>query len=168
MNADTEIMPALAEEIAKHHIAAQSLAEDAKESAQQALEHAVRCGDYINQAGSVHKGRLLAWLRDNVPGITPDRAKAYLSIFHTEAKRNSIAIDHRQLILLGIVDKAEMEATPKQSGGKHDKWVGWVGNLRGYFTDELKARPVSQWTVEEREAVADQLKPLVELYQKLQ
>lgn len=168
MNANTEIMPALAEEIAKHHQAAQLLADDAKQNAQQALEHAVRCGDYLNQAGSVHKGRLLAWLRDNVPDITPDRAKAYLSIFHTDCKRNSVAIDHRQLILLGIVDKAEMEATPKHGGSSQGKWVSWVGNLRGYFTDAIKARPVSQWTTEEREAVADQLKPLVELYQKLQ
>jgi hypothetical protein len=168
MSTNTEIMPALALEISNHHEAAQRLALETRETAQQALEHAVRCGDYLDQAEGMQKGKMLAWLRDNVPGITPERAKAYLSLFHTQERRSTEALDHRQLILLGVVDQAAMEAKPKGGGASASKWVGWVGNLRGYFTDALKARPITEWAQEEREAVADQLRPLVDLYQKLQ
>lgn len=158
----------LASEIARLHNQAEDFAEQTKASAQDALSAAVQCGRHIDQVEGMTKGKLLAWLRDNVPGLTPERAKAYLSLFHVHQEREAHAIDHRQLILLGVVEKAEAQATqrtaPQIGAGK---WVGWIGNVRGWFTKTTRERPLSDWTSDERQAVKDQIKPLIDIYNQL-
>ena len=163
----TEILPTVAEQIRQHHEAAQFLADQTRESATSALHHAVQAGRYIEQAQGITKGQTLAWLRDNVPDLTPQRAKAYLSLFHTAEARNESIVDHRQLILLGVIDQRQVDPQPAATRGNPDKWVRWVGGVAGHIRGMIQSRPLTDWEREEREAVADQLKPLVELYRAL-
>jgi len=101
-----------------------------------------------------------------VPDLTHERAKAYLSLFHTHAKRQAHKLDHRTMIQLEIIDVAPQVAKPS-TGFAQPKWVGWVGSTRAYFDEITRDRPLDQWDREEREAVADQLAPIVALWREL-
>lgn len=163
-----ELTSELAGEISRLHAAAEQSARDAKCSAEDALAFAVQTGRHIEQVQQMTKGRTLAWLRDNVPDLTPDRAKAYLSLFHVHKEDETKRLDHRQLLLLGVIDKAEAIATdrsePDLGAGK---WIAWASNIKGWWTKETRMRPVSNWSAEERLAVRDQLKPIVEIWEAL-
>ena len=161
-----ELSTNLATEIRDWHGAAETNALQAKHHAQDAMHAAIQCGDYLAQADKTTKGHLLAWLRDNVPDLTHERAKAYLSLFHTHAKREAHKLDHRTMIQLEIIDVAPGVAKPS-TGFAQPKWVGWVGSTRAYFDEITRDRPLDQWDREEREAVADQLAPIVALWKRL-
>ena len=161
-----ELSTNLAGEIQSWHRQAETDAIQAKHHAQHAMRAAIQCGDYLAQADKATKGHLLAWLRDNVPDLTHERAKAYLSLFHTHAKREAHKLDHRTMVQLEIIDVAPAPANPS-TGFAAPKWVGWVGSTRAYFDSITRERPLSQWAQEEREAVADQLAPIVSLWREL-
>ena len=165
---DAQLSTEIADQIGHWHEQAECHATATREQAEQALQAAVNAGQYLAQIETMTRGRTLAWLRDNVPNLTPQRAKAYLSLFHTQSARECKAIDHRQLLMLGVVDKAEAIATaharPAINAGK---WIGWIGSTRGWYTKATRERPLSQWLPEERQAVRDQLRPLVEIFNEL-
>lgn len=163
-----ELESAVAQEIKHWHLKAEEFANDAKNSAAEAMSSAVNAGNFIAQAEQLSRGKMLAWLRDNVPDITIERAKAYLSIFRTSEARSEMVIDHRQLLLLGVIDQKisnPSDATPTKIDSP--KWMGWKGNICAWFHKETAQRPVERWTPEERHEVANQLKPLVEIYERL-
>jgi len=163
-----DLQIAVAEQIKHWHEKAESSAYNARSSAGEAMEAAVNAGNFIAQAEQLSRGKMLAWLRDNVPDITIDRAKAYLSIFRTSEARSEMVIDHRQLLLLGVIDQKisnPSEVTPSKVDAP--KWMGWKGNICAWFNKETAQRPVERWTPEERHEVANQLKPLVEIYERL-
>lgn len=162
----TELQSEVAAQIREWHGKAEECAEEAKDFVQNALEAAVTCGQYLEKASQMNKGRMLAWLRDNVPDLSPTRAKAYLSMFHTREHRANALADHRQLLMLGIVDQQEREPNAKPAA-PNTKWVSQVGSIRGWFDKMDRERPIDEWPQEERETVADQLKPIVELYKRL-
>jgi hypothetical protein len=163
-----ELESAVAQQIKHWHHKAEEFANDAKISASDAMISAVNAGNFIAQAEQLSRGKMLAWLRDNVPDITIERAKAYLSIFRTSEARSEMVIDHRQLLLLGVIDQKisnPSEAAPTKIDSP--KWMGWKGNICAWFNKETAQRPVERWTPEERHEVANQLKPLVEIYERL-
>ena len=164
----TEILPTIAAEINRHHESAQSLADEAKRIAKEAVIHGAQAGQYIEQVQGITKGQTLAWLRDNVPNLTHERARAYVSLLHTVEGRKVHVLDREQLRFIGFLEQAQRsQAQPTQGKGKADKWVGWVGGIAGHIRGMIQSRPLTDWEREEREAVADQLKPIVELYRAL-
>ena len=66
---NTELQSATAALIHDLHNEAQQSAQSGRASIQQALDAAIRCGQELAQIGN---GKRLAWLRDNVPSITPE------------------------------------------------------------------------------------------------
>jgi hypothetical protein len=160
-----ELKTAIAHEVQRLHQIAESHATTAKDAAEKAMEAAIQCGQYLDQIDA-GPGKLLAWLRDNVPHLTHERARAYLSLFHTHSNRIEHKLDHRAMIQLEIIEVNAMAAKPS-TGFAQPKWIGWIGSTRGYFDQLQRERPLDQWAQEEREAVADQLRPLVDLWRKL-
>lgn len=166
-----ELTTELAGQIAKWHNEAQELANESRRCAENALDAAIYCGQHLEAANTQTKGQFLAWLRDNVPDLKPEQAKAYMTLLHVHRERESHALDHRQLLLLGVIDKADAKATDR-GGASHDpsqstKWIGWASNIRGWWTKATRERPVTNWSDEEREAVRNQLKPLIDIYNAL-
>jgi len=47
------------------------------------------------------------------------------------------------------------------------QWIAWTGKLTGYFSEMTKQTPPDEWDETQRVAVAEQLKPIVELYNKI-
>ena len=161
-----ELTNAVAGEIRRLHQEAESNASTAKDAANKAMVAAIQCGDYLNQADKATKGHLLAWLRDNVPDLTHERAKAYLSLFNTYRRREETRIDHRAMIQLEIIEV--MDAPSKSTGDfKDPKWVSWIGSTRAHFDSLTKKRPISEWRQDERDAVAVQLAPIIALWREL-
>jgi hypothetical protein len=165
----TELKTTIADEIIRLHELAQGMADGAKVMASQALKAAVQCGGMIEEAKDMTKGQLLGWLRDNVPGLTPQRAKAYMSLHHAAQEHGIESVDHRQLLLLGVIDPKEATATerpaPQLGAGK---WIRWAGGIRGWYDQTVQARPVEQWTAEERDSVRNQLEPIVAIWRALE
>lgn len=168
---NTELTTEIAGQVQHWHLEAQSHAGKSKEHAIQALEAGVNAGNYLVQAkAELTKGETLSWLRDNVPDLTQQQAKAYMSLYHVAQKHrdSSGCIDHRQLTMLGIIDQKEAVATPKQGAEiGTSKWIGWVGNICGWFNKTTADKPVSSWPKEERRIIKSQLEPLVAIYNAL-
>lgn len=166
-----ELTTELAGQIAHWHEQAQELALHSRRCAEDALNAAINCGQHIEAAQAQTKGQVLAWLRDNVKELDLEQAKAYMTLLRVHREREAHAIDHRQLLLLGVIDKAEAKATDRGEGGQDPvqstKWVGWASNIRGWWTKATRERPVATWSDEEREAVRNQLRPLMEIYNAL-
>jgi hypothetical protein len=165
----TKLRTELASEITRLHGLAEAKAADAKGNMTEALQAAVQCGGMIEEAKDMTKGQLLGWLRDNVPGLTPQRAKAYMSLHHAAQEHGIESVDHRQLLLLGVIDPKEATATerpaPQLGAGK---WIRWAGGIRGWYDQTVQARPVEQWTAEERDSVRNQLEPIVAIWRALE
>lgn len=164
-----ELKESIAGEIARLHELAETKATDAKSTMADALQAAVQCGNMLEQAKGITKGQLLGWLRDNVPTLDHHRAKAYMSLFHVAQERGIETIDHRQLMLLGVIDPKESNPSqhPQPDLGA-GKWIKWAGNIRGWFSKETVDRPLRQWTNEEKEIVRNQLLPIIEIYKSLE
>lgn len=163
---NTEIQTATASMIYDLHNEAQAAAQSGRASIQQALDAAIRCGQELAQIGN---GKRLAWLRDNVPAITPELCKAYLGIAATHAKRQAHNIDHRQLLMLGIIDQQATGETDwrDQKDPAKPQWLAWAGKLCGFVNTTTKQRPIEQWTADEREVVRLQLEPIARFYEQL-
>jgi hypothetical protein len=162
---NTELQSATAALIHDLHQEAQQSAQSGRASIQQALDAAIRCGQELAQIGN---GKRLAWLRDNVPSITPELCKAYLGIASTHAKRVDHTIDHRQLLMLGIIDgKQSDEDWRDNKDNAKPQWLAWAGKLCGFVNVTTKQRPLTEWTDTEREVVRLQLKPIADFYNEL-
>jgi hypothetical protein len=164
----TELTTETAAEIARWHHEAQTLADQAKDNSVKAMQAAVACGGHINSIKGMGPGRKIAWLRDNVPDINPERAKAYMTLEKVARKRESQSIDHRQLILLGVVGEQRRDSIqsrfPKINAGK---WIRAVADIVSHFRDAFEKTPLEDWPEYERESVARQLKPIAEIYEQL-
>ena len=163
-----EISESVAGQITHWHAETQRLVNATRETAGEAMQAAVNTGAYLQDSKRFHKGRATAWLRDNVPDVTHEQVKAYLSIYKTSEGRKAIEIDHRQLLLLGVIDQREMAATKRTSSQVGDiKWADAAANITGWFNKTSITKPLEQWTEGERGAVKLQLKPVVDIFNSL-
>lgn len=159
----------LSETIRTAHEAAIHAAGSAREHIEDALGRAADVGLLVEQAKSVHHGRFPQWLRENVPSLPVEQAEAYFGIHRVRKKRQSLEIDHRQLKLIGIIGDDGLEEQGGSSTAQradHSRWVKWAGHVVAYFREAEAKRPLSQWEEFERRALADQLDPIVRLWER--
>jgi hypothetical protein len=161
---NNELNTATAERINTLHESVLQSVQGATDSVNQAMQASVEIGGHLRE---IPKGQRIAWLRDNCPSITHKQIAAYLSIEATYRKRPDNAIDHRFFVLLGMTSDSDTEATEKPMKSAMPQWIAWTGKLTGHFTAMLKETPVDKWDETQRVAVAEQLKPIVELYKKI-
>jgi hypothetical protein len=162
----TELTTALAAQIQSAHNNAQQAAGSAQQRINEAIGHAAECGLLLMEAEGMTRGQFLAWMRDNVPSIAPDQIKRYVSV--AKAHQSGVALNHRQLLLAGIVEAREIEWQARNGNdNKAGRWVRATSTIYSWWRDETKTRPVSQWSAEERDAARITLKPVVEIYQEL-
>lgn len=158
---NNELTTATAERINALHQAVMQSVQGAADCVNAAMMASVEIGGHIRQ---ISKGERIAWLRDNCPGITQKQIAAYLSIEATYRKRPDNAIDHRFFTLLGMTSDDQSGPQGKPMKSAMPQWIAWTGKLTGYFSEMTKRTPPDQWDEMQRVAVAEQLKPIVELY----
>ena len=138
---------------------------NATEAVNQAMMASVEIGGHLKE---IPKGLRIAWLRDNCPTICQKQMAAYLSIEATYRKRPDNAIDHRFFALLGMTESGgESDLRDKPMKSAMPQWIAWTGKLTGYFAEMTKQTPPDQWDDMQRAAVVEQLKPIVELYERI-
>jgi hypothetical protein len=164
---NTELSNATALRINTLHAVVEDRVQDAANAANAAMIAGIEIGSHINE---MPKGIRMAWLRDNCPGITHQRIKAYLKIEATNRMRKNVGLDTRTFFgLLDMADDQTDEPTtdPQPTKSAMPQWIAWTGKLTGYFSEMVKQTPPSQWDEMQRAAVVEQLKPIVEIYQKI-
>jgi len=161
---NTELITATAERINALHESVLQSVKGATDSVNQAMQASVEIGGHLRE---IPKGQRIAWLRDNCPRITHRQIAAYLSIEATYRKRPDNAIDHRFFVLLGMTSDDNTEATEKPMKSAMPQWIAWTGKLTGHFSEMLKQTPIERWDDTQRQAVLEQLKPIVEIYNKI-
>jgi hypothetical protein len=162
---NTDLSTARAYRINELHDTVLQSVTNATDAVNQAMQASVEIGGHIRQ---ISKGERIAWLRDNCPHITHKQIAAYLSIEATHRKRPDNAIDHRFFALLGMTESGG-ESDPRDKPMKNvtPQWIAWTGKLTGYFSEMTKQTPPESWDETQRVAVSEQLKPIVELYNKI-
>jgi hypothetical protein len=164
-----ELSTSLAEEIAACHAKAQEKANQARENIDAALHAAADVGLLIEKAKDTYHGRLNEWLREHVPGLTPEQADVYHGIHKVRKRRECLEADSRQLKLIGIIgDEDISENGGTSTGQKADgsRWIKWAGHIAHHFRGLDSTRPIEQWESFERKALADTLEPMVALYKR--
>jgi len=163
---NNELTTAIASRVNTLHQTVLDSVKGATDAVNQAMQASVEIGGHIQE---LPKGLRIAWLRDNCPKLTHKHIASYLSIANTYKRRKHSAIDHRFFTLLGMTDdQAEGEDDqPKPMKIAHPQWLAWSGKLTGFFSEMTKKEPPEQWSESYRTAVAEQLKPIVELYKKI-
>jgi hypothetical protein len=161
---NTELQDATAQRINELHQTVLLSVNGASEHINAAMMASVEIGGHI---GQISRGQRMAWLRDNCPEIDQKQIAAYLSIAATYRKRPENAIDHRFFALLGMIDEPETGDTPTKTANLAPQWIAWTGKLVGHFNQMTRSTPVTQWESGDKEAVAAQLKPIVELYNEI-
>ena len=159
---NTELTNEVANRINDLHQALLESVEQTKQSVNNAMMAAVEIGGHIEQ---LPRGTRMAWLRDHCPSLDQKQIAAYLAIAKTHKRRPDNSIDHRFFALLGMTDEKESYQHPTK--GIAVNWLAWTGKLTGYFGELTKRQPVEQWDNDQRDAVAAQLKPIAELYQRI-
>ena len=160
---NNELTTATAARINALHKSVLQSVQGATDSVNQAMQASVEIGGHLRE---IPKGQRIAWLRDNCPTITQKQIAAYLSIEATYRKRPENAIDHRFFALLGMTEEPiQSEQKPMKSA--MPQWIAWTGKLTGHFSELLKQTPIERWDDTQRQAVLEQLKPIVEIYNKI-
>ena len=157
----------VANEIQRLHDAATNEACITRESAERAVLYAVQCGGYLAEVKLMTKGRLMRWLMDNVPTMTPERAQAYMSIYHTQEQRQCHAIDKHQLQLIGILEKGIAKKQNNHITKPCDRWFVHCNKIRAWWGKTTQSRPISEWTQNEAMIAANQLRPVVDIYNQM-
>jgi hypothetical protein len=166
---DQQLSETLAAEIASKHSEALAIAESARENIDKALHAAADVGTLIDKARDKYHGRLHEWLREHVPGLTPEQADVYHGIHKVRQRRECLEADTRQLKLIGIIGDDELASNGGASTGQRaggDRWIKWTGHIVQYFREVDSTRPIEQWESFERKALADTLQPMVDLYKR--
>ena len=160
---NTDLSTARAHRINELHQAHQESKQAALDKFKEAVMTAAEAGGHIRE---ISKGERIAWLRDNCPGITQDQIAAYLSIEARFRKRNNQVTCHDFFALLGMADEPT-HAEDKPMKNVTPQWIAWTGKLTGHFSEMIKQTPPSSWDETQRIAVAEQLKPIVEIYERI-
>jgi hypothetical protein len=160
---NSELSTATAQRINTLHETVLESVQGASQAINTAMMASVEIGGHIRQ---VSKGERIAWLRDNCPTLTQKQIAAYLSIEATYRKRPENAIDHRFFALLGMTDEPT-QSEQKPMKNVTPQWIAWTGKLTGHFSEMIKQTPPSSWDETQRIAVAEQLKPIVEIYERI-
>ena len=162
---NNELTTATANRINELHEKVLSSVTCATNAVNDAMMASVEIGGHIQQ---ISRGERIAWLRDNCPQLDQKQIAAYLSIAATYRKRPDNAIDHRFFALLGMTEQGQSDggtASPAKSA--MPQWIAWTGKLTGHFSAMLKETPPDQWDETQKMAVREQLKPIVEIYNKI-
>lgn len=161
---NTELTTATANRINELHEKVLSSVTCATSAVNDAMMASVEIGGHIQQ---ISRGERIAWLRDNCPQLDRKQIAAYLSIAATYRKRPDNAVDHRFFTLLGMVEESESAESDKPIRIATSQWLAWSGKLTGYFSELVKSSPPNTWDEMEKAAIAVQLKPIVEIYNKI-
>jgi hypothetical protein len=166
-------LPVIEQEIKNAYTEANALAVTAKSNARAAVLRMADCGQMILISKDHVKGNRNQWLTSL--GIHPDKAAkaVYLARNRDQLELELWPADMAKLgaQMLGILPPpgsyANADKEPENTGWINNHWLTYAGKLQRSFTDLFTRKPVDQWRQDERESLRIAIKPIAELYAKL-
>ena len=187
----TELSLAIAR-INELHAQAEELAQKAKEVASKTIEIAIECGKLlIEQKAKVGHGKWLSWCKANLK-FSDKTAERYMSLFRKSGGLNPILnandenessnstqiesvsnLEARKVKTLrqAYIATGILPETPKPD--PEDKIEPLVVHVRHidfivkWYRDTVENKPAKDWKFIEREALINDLTPLMEIYNEL-
>ena len=166
---DTQLTETLAAEIANKHNEALTIASQARENIDKALNAAADVGTLIDKAKDQYHGRLHEWLRQHVPTLPVDQADVYLGIHKVRQRRDCLEADSRQLKLIGIIGDDEVAPSGGSSVGQRadgGRWIKWKSHIVQEFRERDAIKPIEQWESYERKAWQDELRDVAVIFKR--
>ena len=166
-------LPVIETEIRTAYAEANALALTAKGNARAAVLRMADCGQMLMVAKDHVRGNRNEWLASL--GIDPDKAAKAI---HLARNRDQLELDlwpadmaKFGAQMLGILpppgSAGREENDPERTTGASTHWLTYAGKLQRSFTDLFTRKPVEQWRDDERESLRVSLKPIVDIYNKL-
>ena len=166
-------LPVIEAEIRAAYAEANALAVTAKANARAAVLRMADCGQMLMVAKDHVRGNRNEWLTSL--GIDADKAAKAI---HLARNRDQLELelwpaDMAKLgaQMLGILpppgSAGREENDPERTTGASTHWLTYAGKLQRSFTDLFARKPVDQWRHDERESLRVSLKPIVDIYNKL-
>ena len=90
--------------------------------------------------------------------------------YHRLHERKEELLPHLEQMSLGFMNVPEVRDNTNRQNGPLLEWGKWtspVNTLRQFFRLRLSESPVEQWPKDQRQLLKGQLKPIVEIYEKL-
>lgn len=163
---NTELEISLVTKINETYAESVSLASNARETAQAAIQKAVECGQYLIEAKqSVGHGNWMEWFAAHVTAFSSETASRYMRLAHASREQIADAYSLRNAyILTGILDKP---GNAKQGENHDPDGVNWI-NVLSKMTVQIErlfdTRPISAWDDVERETFIERSKPIVKRF----
>lgn len=155
-----EINTTLAKEIKKLDKQIQNHMRKAEKNIAMAQDKAILIGSYMEE---IKKSRRSMWGEQYLSEIW-GRVKNYLAIANTSKKR-TCTIDRRFFLLMGMLKTKKKDINNRK---KHaaPKWMVWASKLNSFVEDMRHSSRRGDITADELSAIADQCKPIGELYKE--
>jgi len=132
---------------------------DARRGIDEAVDAIAACGALLESAKSTMPGRFHEWLTVQAQ-IHPEDAKKILSVYHDRDRQ----VNKRTLQQAGILELANDTEPQKARTQDPFAWCRWVAKVKKALPDDM----VDLMNAEQREVARETLRPMVELYNKLQ
>ena len=164
-----ELSTSLAAEIAAKHSEALSIAGQARDNIDKALNAAADVGTLIDKAKDHYHGRLHEWLREHVPTLPVEQADVYLGIHKVRKRRECLEADTRQLKLIGIIGDDDLASEGGKSTGQRadsGRWIKWKSHIVQEFRERDEIKPIEQWESYERKAWQDELRDIALIFKR--
>jgi hypothetical protein len=166
-------LPVIETEIRSAYAEANALALTAKGNARAAVLRMADCGQMLMVAKDHIKGNRNEWLESL--GIDADKAAKAI---HLARNRDQLELDlwpadmaKLGAQMLGILpppgSSGREENDPERTTGASTHWLTYAGKLQRSVADLFARKPMEQWRHDERESLRVAIKPIAELYAKL-
>lgn len=195
MNSQTEIPNTTSTEIAldeasskinKLYAQAEALSKSAKEYAQKAIGIAFECGKILIETKKLlGHGKWITWARSNL-NFSEDTAQRYMSLFRKVDSQKEIdsADETSKTAYVRFLEKANAntlrkayiatgilpETTKLASSTNDESTVSYIRHIDfivSWYRELTDEKDIAEWSYAEKQALLNDLKPIVEIYQTL-
>jgi hypothetical protein len=168
----TDVLGAIEKEIKQAFAEANLLAAKAKSDGRAAILKMADVGQYI-LLGREHIRDKAQWISslgidqsiaDKAVHLARNRDQLELELWPSDVAKLGAQIVG---ILPPHVAQLRGENDPEKSTEANNHWLNYAGKLQRSLSDVFKTKPIEKWRSDERESIRVALKPIYDLYNKL-
>ena len=154
-----------------HHEEAISLADVTRKSGNEAIKAALLAGKALNEAKTiVGHGRWLLTLKERCPALSHDTASKYMRLANFAHERNLESCHglRQAYLICGILPEPEAYDRPPEPPTPAERlMMRRVLSFTTWFKGKLDAARLDALEAQERAKMKEELRPLVEVYERL-
>jgi hypothetical protein len=169
----TEVLESIEKEIKQAYAEANVLASKAKSDGRAAILRMADVGQYI-LLGREHIRDKAQWITslgidnaiaDKAVHLARNRDQLELELWPSDVAKLGAQIVG---ILPPHVSQLRGENDPEKSTEANNHWMNYAGKLQRSLSDIFKTKPIEKWRTDEKDSIRVALKPLYDIYNRLQ